>query len=467
MEIKNSDFNQIQGWMTRIRVTDPDGTERTLSAYELLIFGKLYGFVQDNQGICRSQENYFIKWCGGADRKTVYAALKLFEANNLIIIKRYYDKNAKKTRNQYLINTSKILRYDDSKYLVKNESSITILPFQLDLPIKSYTSIVYALIHQYSKDGISTCKVSSEYLSEWCAGASSKTIKRIFDKLKESNLIDSAANAESPSGVEYWSTYSRSCPDSENGQNSPLLPSESTDKIPHCSGQNSPSVETKFPITSDKIPHLNSSINLSLKEVEVKEKITTTFSISQKLEELFKSSELPSLITEKSFITKLQNWYAANDPSEEIAVAYIKDTLQRFSTKKIKNPGLFVTMFESQSDYQSFLNRYEQSQEEQMAAEKEVAARLCECPICHSITDRYKNCSCGFDMYEINNTTLISETINIRKLSQPEQIAYQNELDGIWMKPEYSGMSCVVNAALRMKRDSEILSIKQKYGVVA
>lgn len=434
MNIKESDYNELQGWFTRVMVKDKipiweskkiigyKDTTRYLNANELFIFSKLYGFVKDNQGICRAQEDYFQAW-SGTDRKTVYNALKLFESNNFIKVKRFFDKNSNKTRNQYFINPAAFSMQDDSDFIVKNDSTTVILPFQLELPLKSYENIIYSIIHNYSKDGESVCTASLRYFTEWCNGASSKTVKRAFDKLLELNLIQKENNPDSPSGFIYWSTYSRTNPDSLNGQISPSVQLKESDKIPHQSGQNSPLQQTKFPIGMDKIPHLNTSINLSEKEVVVSKATATDF--FTKINKAFENTSFSKLPSDKSFVTKFSNFLENKNIDGEKLKSYVQNTIERFSLKKKQDIGLLIVMLISESDYSVFSKKYDEALNKQKNELENIKKRTVVCPVCNNKFLRasgYGCCSCcGLQEDELEDSSRITELKEWMKLSDEEK----------------------------------------------
>lgn len=412
--------------MLRLKLKDEDGTERRLTLHELLIFSKIYGFIQDDQGICRCQQEYLQTW-SFADRKTVYAALKNFETNKLIKIDRMYDRRAKKTRNIYVLNKdliTAIIQNDDySGKLVLPTSTVTILPSHLDLPLKAPSMIIYALISQYSKDGYATCKPSKEYLSEWLADCSHRTVCRILDKLCAENYIRANKTDKSPSGWEYWTTESRKI--KEDGQNSPLPPTEQNDKIPHCSGQNSPSVLTEFPITHDKIPHLNSSLNFSEKEVEVKCENTAT--APQSFNQYFENSIYPNLCEDKVFTNKLESFVKEKQIGDEKLEAYIQDTFERLKQKKLQSVGLFITMLLSANDFAIFSEYYEKQLAEKKSEEERIRKNTVVCPVCGKNFFKnhgYGRCNCGLEESDLSNLERIETLKKYNALSPEEKAAY-------------------------------------------
>ena len=415
--------------MLRIKIKDEDGKERRLSLHELLIFAKIYGFIQDDQGICRCQQEYLQTWCL-ADRKTVYSALKSFEDNNFIKIDRMYDRRVKKTRNVYVLNkdliTSIIKNDNSSGKLVLSTSTVTILPAHLELPLKAPSMLIYALISQYSKDGYATCKPSKEYLSEWLADCSHRTVCRILNKLCAENYIKANKTNKSPSGWEYWTTESRK--KKEDGQNSPLPPTEQIDKIPHCSGQNSPSFLTEFPIALDKIPHLNSSINLSQKEVEVKCENTATATHS--FNKYFDNSIYPKLCEDTVFTNKLESFIKEKQIDNEKLENYIQDTFERLKQKKLQSVGLFITMLFSANDFVIFSENYEKRLTEKKAEEERIKKNTVICPVCgkHFLKNYgYGRCSCGLDETELNNPERIEALKKYNALSPEEKAAYDEK----------------------------------------
>ncbi len=427
MDIKEDDFNQIQGWMLRITLKDADGNERRLTLKELLIFAKVYGFVQDDQGICRCREEYLQIW-GNADRKTVYTALKAFEQNDFIKITRMYDRRVKKTKNVYVINKEKItniIKNDNSENkIVLATSSITIPKNQLKYNFSAAKMIVYALISQYSKDGNGTCKPSKEYIAEWLADSSHRTVCRILDSLCADNLIKANRTDKSPSGWEYWTTESRL----NNGQNSPLPPADEIDKIPHCSGQNSPSVLTKFPITHDKIPHLNLSINSSEKEVE--EKCENTAATPTNYNKYFINTIYSNLDKDAVFIKKLETFISDNSLSDEKLGAYIADTFERLKQKKNQTVGLFITMLFSVNDFSVFSEKYEKQLAAKKAEEERIKRNTVVCPVCgkHFLKNQgFGRCSCGLEENELNNSERIEELKKYNALSPEEKAAYDEK----------------------------------------
>lgn len=443
-KLKETDCCIIHGWMLRLTVTQ-DNKTRHLSINELIVFAKLFGFLQDGKEtcICRVSQEYLEKWAVSS-RKTIYTILQTLQDNGYINIIQQYTKNNQEINrhNLYQLNATKmtetIKAFDDSKSLVKNTSALCInsalLNFLSDNQIKTYNYILYSLIQNYSSDGTSFFSGSDDYIKEWFMGADNKIIRRARNYLLEAKLIE-YKKLPGNKGIKqiYWTTASR---ESNNGQNYPHKIEKDgqfyshknniSDNFTHTNGQNYSHKRTDLPTTSDNFTQLNSSeiqdINLSLEKEVVEKRTTTTFSF----EKYFNNTILEKLPNEASFKKRFIIWFNAhNDITQEKLEAYLSFTVEKFLKKENQTPGLFIIMFFSDSDFDSFSKKYDQDLEKQRAEQEKIKNNTVICPVCKNNFLKQNGlgvCShCGLEEIDLNNQSVINEKIKYINASDEEK----------------------------------------------
>ena len=418
-EPKETDFCIIQGWMLRLG----------LNATELSIFAKIYGFTQDGEGTCKSSEEYLSAWGGKVDRKTVYNALKSLEEKNLIRIS-HYTVNGRK-RNKYTLGTIPP-ETDDSSFAVKNKSFCTIQHWQLGLGLKSNDLRIYAIIHQFSQDGVSVCTASHKYFMEWC-GCDRTTVFRTIKKLEQKELI--RVNRKTKVDIEYWSSKSR-----EGGrgqgmlQNSPCNEKQDVAKFPNRMLQNSPCDVAKFPNRMLQ----NSPLNLSSNErvnLSGSKRATakTTKEIKKQIVKCLDGTRFKFLSQDPSFLSKAEEWADERKIDCTKLSSYLSGVMEKMGGKDDPDSlALFRHIFFSESDWLKFSEHYDEESRKKADSERNIRMNTVICPVCGKSFTKYKGfgycCDCGLEEKDLENEDIIAEKIRIRSMSEGDRKRLEEEL---------------------------------------
>ena len=351
---------------------------------------------------------------------------------------------------------------------IPNSNYIHIERWMFKLGLNTTEILIYACIHGFCQDGISTFSGSHEYLQAW-ANAGRSTVFSAIKKMTEMNLIGKKyVMYKGKPFPTYYTIRSREMYSKmaeynkqfseikETSSCSPNFGFESRKKTNTVQKLDSDSPEFgPNNIANNIINNIAAAENNLENDEELVEALYDSAAaaiISKKI-----SENLGSDPYSKEFIAQIEKAIVNAGLSDRDIPDYILFACDR---AKSKNPKNIYGLFKSIASAVDVITDFKESKKLEEKKQKD----LFECPVCHHKQSKYlDSCMCcDFSVSDRNNPEKIKQQQQIYNL--PEDIRQQFEQEARANIMAYDFLN-LMSPEIRAKRHAEQREIYKKYGI--
>lgn len=302
---------------------------------------------------------------------------------------------------------------------------------ELDLrPIQVW---IYAIIHGFCQDGISTYKGSQRYFREWTHSARSTVIEALHDMESKHLIVSKEIQIGAHTYKEYYTVASRAVyqemADTEKKN-------KKENKKSMSENRTSPGPENGHPLSENQTdPRPNSGPNNIANNIfknaadsteEEQEKLDGAAAalISKKLKELFGTGK----VFDSDFVYEIEKVLLDSGVGEQFIDRYLQSVFEKTISKNPSSiPALFRKLACAPDVVQDFVLKIPEKREEENSVPE------IECPVCggRSPINASNCCSCGFEVMDFKDTRKIALQRAILTLPAEEQEEIEKQVANV------------------------------------
>lgn len=316
---------------------------------------------------------------------------------------------------------------------------------------------IYAIIHGFCQDGVSTYKGSQRYFREWTHASRSTVIEALNDMKAKNLIVSKEIKIGKSTYNEYYTVASRAVyqemADVEKKARQETKKTLSENKT-------SPRPEIGHPLSENQTtPCPNSgpnniANNKFKKAADSKDEKTEVFDgaaaalISQKLKELFGAGK----VFDSDFVYEIEKALLDSGVGDKYIDSYLQKVFEKTVAKNPTSiPALFRKLACAPDVVQDFVIKLPEEKPVQKIPTKD-------CPVCGEPT-AVSACSCvkcGFDVMDFNDSKKIALQKAVRALPEGEQAEIEKEVTEVLLVGNFMDFMNPVKAKERKEKMKEI-----------
>lgn len=323
---------------------------------------------------------------------------------------------------------------------------------------------IYAIIHGFCQDGISTYKGSQRYFREWTHSARSTVIEALNDMKAKNLIVVKEIKVGNATYNEYYTVASRAIYQEmankyklEQGAKNCNRVSENQTGGSPKNGQSMSEIPTSACPNSGPNNIANNKFkNIADSSEEKTEKLDGAAAalISQKLKELFGRTN----VFDSDFVYDIERVLLDSGVGDKYIDSYLQSVFEKTISKHPASiPGLFRKLACAPDCISDFVMK--------LPKEKaEVKIPTTDCPVCGNPTEITASscCKCGFDVMDFKDNKKISLQRAINALPEAQRAEIDKELAEVLMVGNF--MDFMRPDKIR-ERNEKLVQIYAKHGI--